>query len=54
MVNLMISLPEEQATKLSAELNSLLVITKLFGGDNDKFAMTKQLIENLERAINNK
>lgn len=54
MVNLMISLPEEQATKLSAELNSLLVITKLFGGDGSRFIMTKQLIENLEKAIDNK
>lgn len=54
MVNLMISLPEEQAIKLSAELNSLLVITKLFGGDENKFAMAKQLIENLDRAISNK
>lgn len=54
MVNLIISLPEEQATKLSAELNSLLIITKFFGDYGNKFAMTKQLIEDLEKAIHNK
>lgn len=54
MVNLMISLPEDQATKLSAELNSLMIITKLFGNDDSSFIMTKQLIKSLERAIDNK
>ena len=54
MVNLTISLPEEQAIKLSAELSSLLVITKFFGDYGNKFTMTKQLIENLEKEIHNK